>query len=74
MTAAQGIAGDEAAGQRRAWDSNPRNESPRSAVFKFTGGRVPPSGYIPDGPDSCGEARLVLPFRPAWVQSKPQSP
>jgi len=34
MTAAQGIAGDEAAGQRRAWDSNPRTESPRSAVFK----------------------------------------
>ncbi len=33
-TAARGVAGDETAGQRRAWDSNPRNESPRSAVFK----------------------------------------
>ncbi len=33
-TATQGVAGDETAGQRRAWDSNPRNESPRSAVFK----------------------------------------
>ena len=33
-TATRGVADDETAGQRRAWDSNPRNESPRSAVFK----------------------------------------
>jgi hypothetical protein len=33
-TATRGFAGDETAAQRRAWDSNPRNESPRSAVFK----------------------------------------
>ncbi len=33
-TAPRGVAGDKPAGQRRAWDSNPRNESPRSAVFK----------------------------------------
>ena len=33
-TPTRGFAGDDTAGQRRAWDSNPRNESPRSAVFK----------------------------------------
>ncbi len=33
-TATQRVAGDETARQRRAWDSNPRNEFPRSAVFK----------------------------------------
>ena len=72
MTAAQGVAGDEAARQRRAWDSNPRNESPRSAVFKtdFWETRpVAPGQHEPSDLAFCAQRRCL-----GAVSGRPRPP